>query len=171
MRNKKAFTLIELLVVVLIIGILSAVALPQYTKAVEKARATEAQVYLDAFVTAQQLYKLATGHYASSAEMDNLDVTMPASLLKHFNAPTITDGGTGKTTVTATLHRNNTTYPYEFKATITESNGQNVVKRYCYNHEICKSFGPTCDENITIPWCHQPTITMTGDGWGNGGTD
>ena len=166
--NKKAFTLIELLVVVLIIGILSAVALPQYTKAVEKARATEAQVYLDAFVTAQQLYKLATGHYASSAEMDNLDVTMPASLLKHFNAPTITDGGTGKTTVTATLHRNSTTYPYEFKATITESNGQNIVQRYCMNNDICKSFGPLCDENKSVAWCAQPTITITVENWQHG---
>ena len=42
--NKKAFTLLELLAVITIIGILSAIALPQYHKVMEKAHFTKAQV-------------------------------------------------------------------------------------------------------------------------------
>ena len=57
--NKKAFTLIELLVVVLIIGILASVALPQYQRAVEKARATEAILWQSTFMRAADAYMLA----------------------------------------------------------------------------------------------------------------
>ncbi len=42
MINKKGFTLVEILTVVLIIGVLSAIALPQYRRVVERARAAEA---------------------------------------------------------------------------------------------------------------------------------
>ena len=72
---KQGFTLIELLVVVLIIGILSAVALPQYAKAVEKARASEALVILKSIADANKAYYMANGVYAD--HLDQLDVEIP----------------------------------------------------------------------------------------------
>ena len=71
----KGFTLIELLVVVLIIGILSAVALPQYTKAVEKSRATEAITLLGNLANAEQIYLMSMGSYTN--DMTVLDLQMP----------------------------------------------------------------------------------------------
>jgi len=76
-NGNKAFTLIELLVVVLIIGILAAVALPQYQKAVEKSRATQMFVVLKNIVQAQEAYKMANGSYAT--QFDDLAVEFPWS--------------------------------------------------------------------------------------------
>ncbi len=75
MKNKQAFTLIELLVVVLIIGILAAVALPQYQKAVEKSKATQALTLLKSVYQAAKAYKLANGTWPQS--FDELPLEIP----------------------------------------------------------------------------------------------
>ncbi len=53
---KKGFTLIELLAVVIIVSILSAVALPQYRRAVNKAKLTEAVTHLNAIQKGIDMY-------------------------------------------------------------------------------------------------------------------
>lgn len=58
LKSTDGFTLIELLVVIIIIGILSAIALPSFLNQASKAKQVEAKQYLSAITKAQQAYYL-----------------------------------------------------------------------------------------------------------------
>ena len=94
------FTLIELLVVVLIIGILAAIAVPQYFRVVERGRMSEALSCFGTLKGSQERYLIKSNVYTGT--MGDLDVSCPA--LKYFVAGPALTGGTG-VSWTATLTR------------------------------------------------------------------
>ena len=167
-QNLGGFTLIELLVVVLIIGILSSVALPQYTKAVEKSRASEAMAYADSWIKGQQIYFMANGTFTD--DDSNLDIALPDTL-KNFTQ--FNDSSDGTISLCQLyIGRQNGSVHYSFYVTMSAlSDGTYSITRGCYgNEKMCKAIsnGAACSHGAgdgDVAWCYGGEDNPTGAGF------
>ena len=140
---KKGFTLIELLVVVLIIGVLSAVALPQYQTAVERARATEALTMVSAISESAQRYHSQHEQWPSTDNSFNqLDIDVPmidSSTYggKHFTViGSVCEGEVTTNTYCVQANRRRNNHYYNILAiTTANANGTYSVVRSCNPQE------------------------------------
>jgi len=149
MKNKKGFTLLELLVVVLIIGILAAVALPQYQKAVIKSRITQVLPLIRAVVDAQDIYYIVNNKYAESFEDLAVDFDCPSDWTCVMG---INVWGGNKANKVEAYYKTGTlgiNYYYDYS-------GSQIYfrKLYCWAKiedkkavDICKTFGPRLEES------------------------
>ena len=125
-ENKTGFTLLELLVVVLIIGILAAIALPQYRRSVLKSRAAAILPILDMLAKGEEVYYLNKGQGTLDAR--ELDIQLPGICVLTTDD---NDAGT------------NWSCGKDFRVLLA-TNGSAVSAIYCPDHNTSKA---DCDTN------------------------
>lgn len=105
-QEDQGFTLIELLVVIIIIGILSAIALPSFLNQANKAKQSEAKTYVGSMNRAQQTHYLENGKFASNDEFDKLGLGI-ATQTQNYNYAIANDVDKTKVTNQAQLKEPN----------------------------------------------------------------
>ena len=142
-NTRRGFTLIELLVVVLIIGILAAVALPQYNKMSQKAKITPYINYAKKIIEAEQVYFLANGKYTPNLTLLDIDLTQICA----------TNGGTCQNELyncAENVGFNLSAREIDGECVFVDNNPK-IALRYCPNsRERCSYTNPNYDLAMTF---------------------
>lgn len=132
---KQGFTLIELLVVVLIVGILSAVALPQYMTAVEKARSAEALTLMSAVRGAAERYRLQKDQWPDNFTKLDVEVPKVSGTTKYggknFTIVMAAPSGATSNTFVVTAKRELNKAPYVLKTILVEDTDGTINATRC----------------------------------------
>ena len=130
-KMDRGFTLIELLVVIMLIGILSAVAMPQYWKTIEKNKANEAIQFFDSLNGSQSRYYAKYNAYCMvAAGCNGFDLTVPP--LHYFSAFTLAAPSAGP----------------GWKASLTRTNAPALYGQYVITADVEQNAAPfyTCSQ-------------------------
>ena len=159
-RKNAGFTLIELLVVVLIVGILAAVALPQYNRAVLRSRFVQAQTLAKSFADAATRYYLANG--TTPDYWTDLDIALPAG----FVMPTDKQGVAFNAKrgiycdLMAADDKNIACFISDYRAAYVQFFGPDSDQRECWakkddtdSQALCKGFGGAESGNSSHAFC------------------
>ncbi len=142
-KKSKGFTLIEILVAVLIVGILTAVAVPSYQKAVKKSKTTAPLSNLGAIAKAQKAKKLESLHYTDKVE--ELDISLPDEATGEkatgstFEGKDFTYTVYGDDEAAATATRKVTDPDDEYELSVDYGTGELFCRPA--EHKICKELG------------------------------
>ena len=122
--NQKGFSLVELLVVIAIIGILSTIAVPQYSEYRKRAYDSAARSDIRNIITAEEMHYLDNNRY--TANLSELPGFKPSSGVQ----------------VTVNVSSVNSTEAQAWQVVTSHPRGS-VNKKFCYNSELDSSIRDT----------------------------